>query len=221
MNAIFAIHKNGTRMLAGLKCSADEECEVLQQRIAVLKSLGYTDLEEKPLFETLNVKQLVDMADELFAVLRGKAEEPVVVHYSDDITLEVRPNDDDDRVLVSAEGRGDTVLNYTEDGLAIDVYAREELDAVMSTWICNSDLVGDAGNIPGLDTAAAASAVEEEESGSLWNHAFDFAFEVFSKDAEGADINGASLRKSLQKRLDSLSDADLEHACGCFDSHEH
>lgn len=214
MNAIFAIHKNGTRMLAGLKCSADEECEVLQQRIAVLKSLGYTDLEEKPLFETLNVKQLVDMANELFAVLREKAEEPVVVHYSDDITLEVRPNDDDDRVLVSAEGRGDTVVNYIDDGLAIDVYAREELDAVMSTWICNSD----------LDTAAAAPAVEEEEeegSGSLWNHAFDFAFEVFSKDAEGADINGASLRKSLQKRLDSLSDADLEHACGCFDSHEH
>ncbi len=53
-----------------------------------------------------------------------------------------------------------------------------------------------------------------------YNHALDIAFEVVTKDKEGEDIQGVVLRNALQKRLDSLSDEELEEACGApFDTY--
>lgn len=53
-----------------------------------------------------------------------------------------------------------------------------------------------------------------------YNHAYDFAFEVISEHEEGADITPAMLRAALLKRASELSDAELEEACGRYDTHK-
>lgn len=55
---------------------------------------------------------------------------------------------------------------------------------------------------------------------ATWNHAYDFAFEVQSKDEHATDVTGADLRKALRARLDALSDDELLKACNAFDSFE-
>lgn len=52
-----------------------------------------------------------------------------------------------------------------------------------------------------------------------FNHAFDFAFEVIT-DLAVDDVTPAMLRAALIERANRLSDAELDEACGCFDSFE-
>lgn len=52
-----------------------------------------------------------------------------------------------------------------------------------------------------------------------YNHAFEIAFEVES-DNTYEDVDGAELRKALQKRLDSLSDDELYGVCNCYDTNQ-
>lgn len=52
-----------------------------------------------------------------------------------------------------------------------------------------------------------------------FNHAFDFAFEVIT-DLPVDDVTPAMLRAALLERVNRLSDAELDEACGCFDSFE-
>jgi hypothetical protein len=52
-----------------------------------------------------------------------------------------------------------------------------------------------------------------------FNHAFDFAFEVIT-DKPVDDVTPAMLRAALIERANRLSDAELDEACGCFDSFE-
>lgn len=53
-----------------------------------------------------------------------------------------------------------------------------------------------------------------------YNHAFDFAFEVISDREDGEDVTPAMLREALLKRVNNLSDQDLDEACGLYDTHE-
>ena len=46
---------------------------------------------------------------------------------------------------------------------------------------------------------------------SKFNHAFDFAFEIKTD-------KPAELRAALLERANSLTDAELIEACGCFDT---
>jgi len=50
-----------------------------------------------------------------------------------------------------------------------------------------------------------------------YNHMFTVAFEVVSNQEDGEDVTGAMLRKAILKRLDSIGDEELEHACGAPD----
>jgi hypothetical protein len=53
-----------------------------------------------------------------------------------------------------------------------------------------------------------------------YNHAFDFAFEVISKDEFAEDVTPAMLRTALIERINQLSDEELEEACGLFDTYD-
>ena len=56
---------------------------------------------------------------------------------------------------------------------------------------------------------------------TLYNHAFDFAFEVGNCiHEEGKKVSGATLRQHLIERVNRLSDDELEDCCGCFDTME-
>jgi putative heme iron utilization protein len=140
MKALYAVHKDGSRMFIGIKPDGFDVDAWTKERVESLKLLEFTHVVEEALLESMSVNELVEMTSELMAALRQKAEEPVVIQYAEDVTIEVRPADDDDRVLVSAKGRGDTVVNYQADGLVLDVYAEEELGTLSSSWFDNADL---------------------------------------------------------------------------------
>lgn len=140
MKAIYAVHKQGGRFLLGIKPNSFDLTAWSQQRTDSNVQSDFTSLVEEPMLDSLSVDELVEMANDLIAILRKRTDEPVVVKYSEDVTIEVRPADDDDRVLVSAKGRGDTVVNYQTDGLVVDVYAEEELGSLSSDWFDNADL---------------------------------------------------------------------------------
>lgn len=53
----------------------------------------------------------------------------------------------------------------------------------------------------------------------LYNHAFDFAFEVES-DALAEDVTAKEIRAALLVRIARLSDADLIEAVDCYDTYE-
>ena len=70
----------------------------------------------------IEAERLVARITEDLRRLRYILEEPVSIKYGYDepVDIEVRPFDDD-RVLVGCEGRGFTTVNYTDEGLIIDV----------------------------------------------------------------------------------------------------
>lgn len=56
---------------------------------------------------------------------------------------------------------------------------------------------------------------------TVWNHAFDFAFEVASFDEYGEDITPAMIRAELINRAINISDREIEDACGRFDAYDY
>lgn len=53
-----------------------------------------------------------------------------------------------------------------------------------------------------------------------FNHAYDFAFEVVSDRADAEDVTPAMLRAALLERVNRLTDAELNEACGFWDTYE-
>jgi len=144
MNAIFGVHNQRGRVLVGLKSNSMTLAAWARQREAQLTHFDGASLKEHPLLDTLSVDELVEITNDLIATLRKRTGDPVVIKYSEDVTIEVRPEEDDSRVLVSAKGRGDTVVNYQSDGLVLEVYAEEEIGTLSSSWFDNADLLNDA-----------------------------------------------------------------------------
>lgn len=87
-----------------------------------------------------NMKLIVARIEADIALLRQTCDEPVSIKFSDKIDIEVRPAEDDDRVLVGRAGWGCTVVNYTSEGLILDVYNESDLESVHTACINESDL---------------------------------------------------------------------------------
>ena len=75
--------------------------------------------------------------------LRYILEEPASIKYGYDVPvdIEVRPLGDDDRVLVGCEGRGFTTVNYTDEGLIIDVIPEGTIDILHTAVFDKEDLL--------------------------------------------------------------------------------
>lgn len=89
---------------------------------------------------TLTAEKLKQRIEADLAQLRLVAEEPISIQLTDVIDMEVRPKDDDDRVLVGRTGWGYTIVNYTSEGLIVDVIAQDELEPVHTAALLSSDL---------------------------------------------------------------------------------
>lgn len=74
------------------------------------------------------------------ALLRKVAIDPMSIKFANNIDIEVRPEADDDRVLVGCSGLGHTVVNYTTEGLILDVFGHEELSPIHTASFCDADL---------------------------------------------------------------------------------
>jgi hypothetical protein len=64
-------------------------------------------------------------------LLRNMAVEPVLISYAKDISIEVRPAGDDDRLLVCHQTMGHTNVNYMHEGLVVDVWPDELANAAI------------------------------------------------------------------------------------------
>lgn len=87
-----------------------------------------------------DLKAVVARIEADIALLRMTCDEPISIKLSDKIDIEIRPTQDDDRVLVGRSDWGYTVVNYTTEGLILDVIAEDELEPVYTTSIHKSDL---------------------------------------------------------------------------------
>ena len=88
------------------------------------------------------VKTLSREIAEKIARLRVIAVDPVDIAYGEELSFEVRPNSDNDRLMVFHKDRGFTNVNYTHEGLILDVYPEGLLpECVHTASIFYEDLV--------------------------------------------------------------------------------
>ena len=96
---------------------------------------------------TTTADQLVERIQQDIAALRACAIDPMSIQLTDVIDIEIRPSSEDDRVLVGRKGWGYTVVNYTSEGLILDVFPDGVLtDPLVSTSLPSADL--EAGDTP-------------------------------------------------------------------------
>lgn len=87
------------------------------------------------------IEQLQRAADIAIAELREAIIEPVEVSITKHVSIEVRPLDDDERINVCHDSLGWTTVNYTAEGVIVDVLPHEGIDPVHSAAIGSDELV--------------------------------------------------------------------------------
>lgn len=92
------------------------------------------------------IEQLIDEANACIAALREQAVEPFQLKLSEHIDIEIRPAGEDDRVTVGRTGWGDAIVNFTSEGLILDVYGQEDpMQPLHTAAIERADLQGEGG----------------------------------------------------------------------------
>jgi hypothetical protein len=66
---------------------------------------------------------------------RSMLNQPGSIALSGGLEIELRPSDEDDRILIAKNGLGHTVVTYTDKGLFVDAYPEDQIDAVGSIRI--------------------------------------------------------------------------------------
>ncbi len=81
-------------------------------------------------------------AEQAIAYLRRNSDEPFSIELCDGIDVEVRPITEDQRITVGCEGQGYTIVNYTSEGLIVDVYSADQssLEPCASMALDRADL---------------------------------------------------------------------------------
>lgn len=69
------------------------------------------------------IEQLIQDANNAIAELRERAEQPFSIKVSSNIDVEIRPLSEDERVTVGCKDLGHAIVNFTSEGLILDVYA--------------------------------------------------------------------------------------------------
>jgi len=76
----------------------------------------------------------------LIRQLREESDEPFSIRVGSKTSLELSPFNHDDRVVVEHKTMGSTTVNYTEEGVIVDVYDPEGLEPFQSLAIHCDDL---------------------------------------------------------------------------------
>lgn len=74
------------------------------------------------------------------AYLRTIISEPATIRYGEKVAIEVRPDNDDDRVSVLHDQWGFTAVNYTSEGVILDV-VDDAGDIIETASALSSDLI--------------------------------------------------------------------------------
>lgn len=106
----------------------------------------YIQIDEAEIEPALNdrAQMLLQRVTADIAELRRISQDPFMIPFdtSGELGIELRPIEEDDRVTVSCRFMGDTVVNYGEEGLVIDVFSADRalLEPLKSMWFDASDL---------------------------------------------------------------------------------
>ena len=118
---------------------------VLEQAFgSILPPYVQFDLREVPASD--KVAAMVEATGRLINRIQQQATEPFSIPVSQDgrIGIEFQPSEHDHRVVVACRFMGDTVVNYTDDGLVVDVFsANDMLTPRQSMQFAASDLMMD------------------------------------------------------------------------------
>lgn len=90
--------------------------------------------------QTLSIEALKARIEADIAQLRTIADDPVDIAYGENISFEVRHISDSERLNVYRKGWGGTTVNYTHEGLILDVYAEESITSHHTVAIEAADL---------------------------------------------------------------------------------
>jgi len=107
------------------------------------------------------IKQLIEEANASIQALRDRAIEPFSLTVSDRIDIEVRPAHEGDRVTVGCRDSGDTTINYTVEGLKIDVYGKNDPLCSMHSVVIQLD---------GRAYVQPSGTRDHDESNALFEH---------------------------------------------------
>jgi len=102
------------------------------------------DLREIPSCD--KVAAMTEVAARLIQRIRREATEPFSIPVAEDgrIGIEFQPTPQDNRVAVACRFMGDTVVNYTDDGLVVDIFSSSEMLVPKHSLQFNAnDLMGD------------------------------------------------------------------------------
>lgn len=101
----------------------------------------------------ITAEQLRKQIEKDIAYLRTVINEPVSIRYSEHVDVEVRPDNEDDRVLVGRRGWGFTTVNYTSEGLIVDVISENDLESLHTMSIPWDELAVSVDDEPEFDRA--------------------------------------------------------------------
>ena len=90
--------------------------------------------------KTTTPEKLREKIESDIAYLRTVIDEPVRIKYGAHIDFEGRPDNDDDRLLVGRDGWGFTTVNYTNEGLIVDVISEGSLEPIHTASLYAEDL---------------------------------------------------------------------------------
>ena len=115
--------------------------------------------------ETTTSEKLREKIELDIAYLRTVIDEPVSIKYGAHVDFEIRPDNDGDRLLVGRDGWGFTTVNYTDEGLIVDVLGEGSLEPVYTAALYAEDLEAEQESTstePASSTARAAGSFERK-----------------------------------------------------------
>lgn len=85
-------------------------------------------------------KELIEEINRLVQQARSQVKDPFSIRIDSDVDVEIRPAAEGSRVYVGRNGWGFTAVNYSSEGLVLDVFAEEDHEPTHTACIHGSDL---------------------------------------------------------------------------------
>lgn len=104
-------------------------CQRNVEKSRSLESVNIDSIVERVMRERTSVSTLVEQVNANLAVLRSVLEEPREIRYGPSLTMEIAPAGLEERLELSCDGRGQTVIAYSDDGLTVAVYNEDGSDS--------------------------------------------------------------------------------------------
>ena len=140
------------------------------------------------------IEQLIQDANNAIAELRERADQPFSIKVSSNIDVEIRPLAEDERVTVGCKDLGHAIVNFTSEGLVLDVYANANpLETLHTACVYRDEFTNMDANGDGVDGG----------------NDLDYYAGYVSTESERIDLEFSAAIGASQKTLDATAFAAL------------